>query len=615
MPVAIHTSKFGLPGNPGNRYSSSQFGVHQGNIGLMIIQRNERWYAAVVFAGCALFAILNARWIWLFRRNQPFDIDEASYLGISLIDYHGFIQNGVRGWFATVEAPSSAAPITTALSSLLYLVFGPDVLVAFIVTVLSGVATIVATYYIGKCIGDERVGVISSILVATSPIVINYARSYNFALPATAITTIALLGLVRSNRFASIRWAVVFGICVGLMPLTRTMAIAFVPGLILAGLVQVVVAADLRLLRARVFVLSLAIAIGVAAIWLVPNGQYVFDYLWSFGYGVRNIDSGPPQSLLELDTWLYNVQTLLEYLYVPLLVLLIIGACLVLISAVRLFVAEGFRRGVVVVARSGLLPLVILVAEGIAALTSSRNKGSAFIAPLVPAMVLIAVWGFVHLGRSNLWRAWVMAALVTFAVVLSLPFVDLTLTVAQPWRKDIPFFGIRTITDGKSPIQIYEAAAGYSTSDPVVPVDRTTGEAWIELSKQTAQKLSRLDEGVQTAFAFRGYLYNVGTVGLAQLQAGPRTTPTVEIAPEVMANSVEAYVQWLVSGDAAHSSFLLTSSGVIGEFLPHVNPENMEIAADGAGFARIDSWSIPDGRVITMWRRQESALKANPRTP
>ncbi|MCU1658660.1 MAG: hypothetical protein JWO57_3316, partial [Pseudonocardiales bacterium] len=47
----------------------------------------------------------------------------------------------------------------------------------------------------------------------------------------------ALYCLVRSHGHASLRWSAAFGAFVGLMPLARTMAVAFAPGLLLAALV------------------------------------------------------------------------------------------------------------------------------------------------------------------------------------------------------------------------------------------------------------------------------------------------------------------------------------------------------------------------------------------
>lgn len=133
------------------------------------------------------FLLVGARWIWSYRRGQPFDIDEAGFLGIALSNYDALAKLGVAGWFRSVLAPSIQAPLTTASASLLFQLTGPHTITAFTVPMLAGVGCIIATHDLGKLLGSRGIAMPAAILVASTPVIINYSRSFHFAVPATLV--------------------------------------------------------------------------------------------------------------------------------------------------------------------------------------------------------------------------------------------------------------------------------------------------------------------------------------------------------------------------------------------------------------------------------------------
>ena len=322
----------------------------------------------------------------------------------------------------------------------------------------SGVATIIASYYLGKSIGGRQLGILVSILVATSPIVINYARSYHFALPATAVITLALLALARSDRFLNIKWALIFGLCVGLMPLTRTMTLAFVPALVIAATIQAAAKPESRQRRLVVLSISIGLALFTAGFWLIPNGSLVLKYLTDFGYGSRSIYHGMPQQyLFGYQNFIFFLQTIAVYVYLPNFLLIVTGFALLSFRLARMLVKNGVSHTINTVMNSKVLPPVLLIFEGTIALASSQNKGSAFIAPLVPAMLVVSTWGILSLWSNKSWN-FVTAGLVILIATLScLPLVDLRFSAARPWTINVPFIGEVSVTDGRGTIQKYEA--------------------------------------------------------------------------------------------------------------------------------------------------------------
>src|ERR1700761_6131956 len=94
--------------------------------------------ALFVLAICSVFLLMNVRWIWLFRRGQPYETDEAGYLGVSFVYFRALVDHGIVGWAKAVEFATISAPLTTALSSLSYLFLGARPLAGFCVPIAAG---------------------------------------------------------------------------------------------------------------------------------------------------------------------------------------------------------------------------------------------------------------------------------------------------------------------------------------------------------------------------------------------------------------------------------------------------------------------------------------------
>ena len=567
-------------------------------------------YGPALLVLTLFFFLVGARWIWIYRHGQPFDIDEAGYLGIiALVDYYALVREGVLGWLSAVEAPSNQAPLTTALASLLFYFTGPHVIVGFAVPLLAGTACIVATYFLGKSMGSRQIGLAASVLVASCPVILNFSRSFHFAMPATLTTTVALLALVKSNRFERIGWAVLFGVSLGLIPLARTMTIAFVPGVVGGAFVYTVAEPVDRGRRLLVLAASLLLAVLTAATWLGPNGIVVFNYLFSFGYGTRAVEFGVEQSKFGFDAWLNMLRTFCNgNIYLPHLVVILLGgvATLVIVCSegLKTWNAAFLQR----VLRSPMLPILIFIAEALLALTSSRNRGLAFFAPIVPAFLVVTAWALLRLSSQRYYRLTLAWLLATVAIMPSAPLIDLRTPLASPWSAIVPVLGGVTVTDGRGTLQQYEAVGGLGPADVAEPISPNTGRAWINLSTETAATITGMSSvRAVMAFGFRHYLYNVNTVNLQQLLSTGSLIVPRQVEPTVTGESVQGYLSWLAS-EGADACVLLTSDRVGNEFAPAINRADMREAAEQAGFIPAQQWPTPDGQSITVWNHRVPPL-------
>lgn len=550
------------------------------------------------------FLVINARWLLRFRHGQPFDIDEAGYLSLALVDYFGLLYGGISGWISAIESPSNQAPLTMALASLAFYVGGPHPILGFAVPLIAGAGCIWATYMLGRTTGSRSTGLIAAVLVATCPVIVIYARSFHMSLTATFFSTLALVALLRSRGFKQLGWSALFGLCLGLMPLSRTMTIAFLPGMLVAAGVVVLVEPQQRVRRFFVLVGALLLAILVASTWLVPNGRLVANYLFGFGYGAQSVEYGQQPSSLGYYAWLAMLQAFLRDVYLPHFLAFATGGIVLLVMTLRRAASEGMRSTIWAALRSPAFPIAIVVAEAVVALTSSANRGSAFFSPVVPLMAVLTAfsWRPRTLGCRSYYVV-TAGAMVILTVVSMVPLLDLRTVFATKWVVDLPILGGVRVTDGRGTLQMDAERAGYKGVYANEPIDRATGRAWVDISNWTATMISQnISSDAKIAFGFRNEFYNVNTVNLSHLIASHRAFAVWQVEPTVTGQTVKGFAAWLETG-AKDACLLLTSNKISGDFEPAIDRSNMQAAARQTGFDPIRDWSLPDGQTVTMWKR------------
>jgi 4-amino-4-deoxy-L-arabinose transferase-like glycosyltransferase len=573
--------------------------------------------------GIVLATASNGLWVLLQRRGQPYDADEAGYLSISLRDFHAMQHGGPTAWIREILMQSKQAPLAPALASVVHLVSGPSVLNAYLISILA--YGVVLCFTNGVTRGWTRgAQLLTLLLVACAPVLLLYSRGFIFATLAAACLTGVLYFQQRSQVFTRTPPAVAWGIALGLLPLARTMTVAFVPALVLGALIPVLVQRQrASLLR---FAVGILIAVGVSATWYTRNGTSVYRYLTSNGYGSGAAQFGNARSPLSLNDWWNFLQSLVNFdLFGGLAALIVIGWVMALV-VVTMRTSRWRRDGASstrVVARwwelVGHGPAVvscgIVSVAGLVALMTSRNEGSGFVAPLIPPLVVVGVWGIVRalgalasrhgpiFGRLNVLTRGLIALLVALVVFAAgLTFLPQTKSVNAriSFTSRIKF----TIWNSESRYAFEVDAGKVPPRVEPHPLSSTTGRAWVATWVRIAEVIQRKSEFEPKApivmFAFNDRMVTPPQIVAQLLLRGQREIEVLQMPPLPPSTKIGRYLALEKKYDPSVNFILTTTSGPdsVGYPLPaHLGA----VYAHGLHFKVVARFPLPDGRIVYLW--------------
>ena len=561
-----------------------------------------RW-ALVVAAGALTLVAVNLWWIAEYRQGYPFNVDEAGYTTIGLVDYFGLRGEGLSGWWEAVQSQVPVAPLLPAITSLV-LVFNAGVLQGFVALLGFLLLLVFATYGIGERLAGPRLGALAALAVGTSFGAITFVREYIFALPVAALLAFAVYALLRSDGFRLRRWAIACGVALGLMVLARTMAVAFVPGVIGAGFVTML-ARDRSAIPQRLLNMGLLIAgaAAAAATWYVRNWEPVWEYLTDFGYGAQSNYYGDETSVFSWERWSTVAERLIvDDLLVPFAALIFAGLVALAYLAVRRVAdADDRRAALISLAASDAVAVGLVFASGYVALTSSQNGGNGFTFPLAVLLPPLAV---LALRRFRVATAPTVVAVAAIAALNLAATSTLWDDVAKPRLVGVPGFGELPWVNG-TPHAIAAIRAQVPGPD-VRFVERDEG--WTEADAALAGLLLRLrgpdDTPPVTAFASRHRAISSNSVQLAALAEFQRGIPFAQLNAEPR-DSIGIYVEQLDNPEF-EPTVLITMDRNTDDFEPLVTQAYAEAAALRLGFRKVSAMTLPDGRRMRIWVKQGS---------
>jgi hypothetical protein len=445
--------------------------------------------------------------------------------------------------------------------------------------------------------------VVAALAVAAMPAVTDYARLFHFALPATACLIAALWALVRSDGLRRVGWAVAFGVFVALTLLARTMTVAYLPGLALAAGTQFLVGpADLRV-KLRNLAIAAAAAGLVAGPWYIRNARSVYDSLVGSGYGEGAVPFGRHYPIASWGYWTKELRLDLSYMWLPLA-----GALLLCFGVALAYSVARHRRLIgpsrPLSARSaGVLALVLVVLEGYLVLTSSRNQGTGFSLPWLPALVILGVTAAASIPARAL-----RVALASVLVVISLGTVLSKSGWVEPLATvravSVPGLGEVKVTDGRGIIQTEVVGAGYDIGPATQPLP-AMHRRWLPLARDivgwSMRRAEDKGEPLHLTLGLDDLIVSNSRLILAAQLWFHRFLPVDYLRSFPDGDTVASYRRQLLSPTPENA--LITGDPRRGATITRAK---VEAAARSLGFIPVKSFTMPDGRKIRIWWRERA---------
>ncbi len=565
-----------------------------------------RW-GLIVALGCLVFAAINVWWVARYRHGFPMDVDEYGYTSIGLNDYFGLKAGGLHGWWEAVQTQTPNAPLLPAITSVV-LVVSPGVLEGFGVLIAFGALLTLVAYGIGERLAGPRLGALAALAVASAQGTFLFTREYIFALPTAAFLSCAVYALLRSDGMRSRLWSILCGAAVGLMLLSRTMSVAFVPGIVVvAGIL--ILARRRDDLGARLLNLGLAGLAGflVAVTWYWRNLDPVVEYLTNFGYGSQAQNYGSENSAVSWGRFKSVLDRMIQSdLLVPLFLLVLAGlVALGVILVLRLRHSEDRRAELWRIAGSDALAVFLVAAAGYAALMTSQNGGNGFTYPVAMLLPPLAVAALRYSRGAAIAAAVAVGAIAVVNLVASSALwgeAEKTHNVPVPLLGELPW------VSGEA-----HAVAGIRAQVPGPPGHfAAADEGWTEVDAKLANILLKpiAPEGLPrlSAFASRNRVVSTNSVGMAGLLDHHVAIPFTQLLAEP--DSVAHYERQLRGPEIGEPTVVVTTSTEAGDFEPLVTQKKVEVALRHTGFALVREVPTPDGRTMRIWAK--GAPKAKP---
>ena len=556
----------------------------------------------LLLAAIAVLFTLHVVWLARFSFGYVTEWDESGYISIALRNSHALTADGPFSLVRTVLDQGVQAPFVPLAAVPFNVVFGSGVDASLVAEPVFFALLLLATYAVARRLTTPWWALLAAVVVGTAPVVSDYARIFHFSVPAAAFLVSALWALMKSEGLTRRRWAVVCGLLLGLMVLSRSMTIAYLPGFAAAAALPILFAEERRERIVNFVLLCISGAV-LAGLWYLPNAESVGSYLLNFGYGAESEAYGAEHSKLSIAYWTREIGAVWDELYFPLGAALALGAIAALASApVGRRPGQPSRDELKRWLLTDAALAVAIVLEAYLALTSSKNQGTAFALPWLPILVVLVCAG---LARVR-WRSVQIAAVAVFLAAAAFNLAmksGFVPGVGDPRTADLPLLGETPVSDGRGIVEAEVEDAGYPAGSPTEPMPRLQKD-WLpfagDLAAWVTDYSERKGEDPSLGWGFDDLLLNNTRVGLGSELALHRELPTVFLKPFPEGDSAASYRAQLEEAD---SNLLVVGERGPGVTGIHLSRPRVEAAGRQLGFRPVKSLTAPDGREVTVWWR------------
>jgi 4-amino-4-deoxy-L-arabinose transferase-like glycosyltransferase len=570
----------------------------------------------LTLAGVLCFAVsVNVWWISAHRPGLPFDIDESGYLQRAIRDGQALHASGLGGLWSALRLPDPQAPLLPMTGGVVHWITGAGPYGLLNVSQIFYVLAVVATYWAARSIMNRNWSLVAALMAASAPGVVESSRAFSMAIAATATLIAALAVQVHTRGFRSLWLTLLWGGLLGLAAVSRTIVLAFLPGLVLAAVATL---AATRAKRRQFLHVGAGLLLGllIAGAWYSATWHVVLRYLTSYGYGPEANRYGASRSVFSLGWWTFRLnETVNMDLFAPMA--LAVLAC-ALGGAAAWWVRRSKRQESGDRGESALrffgkpeAVMVIFVLWGYLVLSTTDNTGALFELPFIPVVLVLAAWAAsrsLRQVRPYLAGVCVLAAAVSFAGMSD----ALPGTSSASRSVSVGWFSV-TAFDGRGTLLGYAGKAG-GACRPRIPCVRSgtmPGEnaylaEWLAPSQSMATLLhaTAAQHGCDPVvfFATEDPLFNTNTVDLDYQLRFSTALPTglLKARDEV---GGEGALRQLNDPELGQPNLVITGrpSAEDPTFSPTVGYRFAIQALRADGFVAVAGLRLPDRRVMTVW--------------
>jgi 4-amino-4-deoxy-L-arabinose transferase-like glycosyltransferase len=502
-------------------------------------------------------------------------------------------QDGLPGLWDSYQSHSVQAPLVPLVTAPAQLVLGERIGTGFAVILGFYILLVLATYGIVRRFVAPWFAALGALLVATAPAVLTYTRMYYFAVPVAALFSAAIWCFLRSDALMRPGWVLAGGALLGLTVLSRTLALALAPCVLVAAAVQAIARGQPRARRLLNLVGATVAGGAVAATWYVQNFENAVDYLAGRRFRGPAEDQG-----FDLSRWAGELGEIVRTVYLPLALLLVgvgVAALVIWFKRNRAFPRVDGDRAFLA---------LILVEAIFVALVAEFALGQWLM--LLPVFVTFAIAGLAALPRHGV-RVALSAVLVGLAVFNVVQLSDVWSTLGRPRVLTGGPVGDLYVTDGRQFLQQY-----------VEPLSR--GERPGRLRDSTRRLLPLYHELTAWILAYaaeQGERPVVFTVGKESKVLKPNDVLLADrlieehgvlLVGQLFLDqnaSFRAYRNQLNNPEFGLPNLVIT--GPDPAFLQHHSEEELspvEQKVEALGFRLVRTVQLPDGLDRVWWRSQ-----------
>jgi hypothetical protein len=560
---------------------------------------------ALTLAALAFFA----NWVWVksHRLGLALNIDEAGYITQAIAYANALKYGGVLPWLHALAFPTKFAPLSPIVTSVLMASVGTRESIAFATNLVFYAGLLLLVYWWVRLAASRSTAVAAVLIIATLPDVVLYARTYLYGIPTAFFFVLANLAYYKSKRFSSWGWAVLAGVALGFLLLSRTMTIAFLPVFAFVWFLD-----SRKVLRANLRNIGVAIVgmIVVAGPWYALNFHEIFGYLFSFGYGVNSKVYSAQISVLSLAYLDIRFRNWADSFYFVHFFIVFVFFLIALVGAIFRLIRRrdgGGERSAVTGDEARFWVPASIVLLCMAILYSSRNIGTGFDLPLFPLMTFCVA---VEIDR-RLTRA-MSRGLINIG--MSLCALCVAWIMIHPSRCDTlpgfiahPFLGSTQKNLCEGQIDQYLRDVDEFDRAPWAPVSDSDQRAWRALSAVIAERLHDIDKRQNLViYGTRNRLMNVNTVSLALMQKYGYVIRPAQIDPATVDGTLDAYTSWYDRTSGGTACAVVMTSNTSGDFPPLPDLDILRQVLVKRGLTLASQFPTPEkGMSVELWKSEK----------